>query len=208
MKKLMAFMICMAMCVAMFGCVEKKEFDSGESGSSPLASNEGVIENAPSAESSQEEAASAVTEVSKTADAGAQNLFPWRGYTMHVKSIVDDESIVGGNNTPQGRLIQIFVECVYGVMKWDEITTGYTDYYLKDATGNEYSAISSGFRMAEGGSNHISDPGSNEYVAMLPTFDIPEDADISQFTLYVKTETEGETIRIDLRGVALNLPDD
>ena len=69
MKKLMAFMICMAMCVAMFGCVEKKEFDSGESGSSPLASNEGVIENAPSAESSQEEAASAVTEVSKTADA-------------------------------------------------------------------------------------------------------------------------------------------
>ena len=184
MKKIVLLCYCLAVCAVLCACVAKKEF----AGTSPSSSAAG---------------AEAAAEASAAPEAGAEHLFPWRGYTLNAKVVVDDGSVTDANHVPEGRLIQVTLECADGTMDWTSISTGYKDFSLQDAAGNAYTPISVSFNVPEGTSLDIRDLDSGKFTALSPNFDIPEAADIRDFTLYVQTETAGERITVPLKEVEI-----
>ena len=122
MKKIVLLCCCLAVCAVLCACVAKKEF----AGTAPSSSAAG---------------AEAAAEASAAPEAGAEHLFPWRGYTLNAKVVVDDGSVTDANHVPEGRLIQVTLECADGTMDWTSISTGYKDFSLQDAAGNAASVV-------------------------------------------------------------------
>lgn len=137
-----------------------------------------------------------------------ENLFPWRGHTMCAKYVLDDGSAANGAEKPNGRYISICLECADGTIAWHDIKAGFQDFSLMDASGNEYTAVSSGFTIKEGQSHTIDALDTNEYTQTLPVFDIPQELSLNDLTLFVKTDADDVKIRILLEDIPQQKPEE
>lgn len=151
----------------------------------------------------------AYTAVCTKKQAGAEAVemaFPWHGHTMSVLYVLDDGTVVNGNEKPDGRYIKVFLECTDGVLSWDDIGA-YSEFAVRDSSGKVYVAEATGFTPVEGQSTNINDMENIDYIQLHPIFDIPENLTIDELELRYETGFADSHGEISLKGIPNQAPE-
>lgn len=199
-NRILCLLAAMLLCAAFIGCA---------AATTPLSPAEAQKAGGQPAAAEAPAEPEAVSEPELTPEPAPEpQMLPWNGHTLSMATVQDDGTITMGNYTVEGRLIKLTLDCVDGVISWEEVSGGYTDFVLRDAAGNDYAAIGAGMKIVGGEGVDISALESAEFAAMQPIFDIPAEMPLDELTLRVSTDTEGETITVPLAGVPLLLAED
>ncbi len=193
MKKIVIIAVLVLLLSAAFsGCVAKAELDADKyeknlkAGIKPLPAAE---EKTPAPAKDDEDAEPAQDEDDNYDNIEASSfVFEWHGVTVRAAFGKDDGSAKNGNNTPEGKFVNVSLKCEEGKLTWDDISKGYMEFTLRDSQGNVYEAVSTGFTLQLGQQISLDKLEESDFIGLAPTFDVPENLTFDDLTLCVDTE--------------------